>query len=126
MTGGVTFLEEYRASRASGSSPEADVAVLREWLTLRPDAVLQDLQAHAPEFALPGLAFVTSSGAVLLPGALRYLAWAYPLLPLGCSWAAWRAYVRGEVSRALWLSSLPLILAIPLLLYAWYLATPVG
>lgn len=60
MTGGVTFLEEYRASRASGSSPEADVAVLREWLTLRPDAVLQDLQAHAPEFALPGLAFVTS------------------------------------------------------------------
>ena len=60
MTGGVTFLDEYRASRAAGSSADAEVAVLREWLTLRPDAVLEDLQAHAPDFALPGLAFVTS------------------------------------------------------------------
>jgi len=60
MTGGVTFLEEYRASRESGSTADAEVAVLREWLTLRPDAVLEDLQAHAPGFALPGLAFVTS------------------------------------------------------------------
>ena len=60
MTGAVTFLDEYRASRASGTSAEAGVAVLREWLTLRADAVLEELRAHDPEFALPGLAFVTS------------------------------------------------------------------
>ena len=60
MTGAVTFLDEYRASRASGTSAEAGVAVLREWLTLRADAVLEDLRAHDPEFALPGLAFITS------------------------------------------------------------------
>jgi len=59
MTGAATFLDEYRASRASGTSAEAEVAVLREWLTLRADAVLEDLQAHAPQFALPGLAFIT-------------------------------------------------------------------
>ena len=59
MTGAVTFLDEYRASRASGTAAEAGVAVLREWLTLRADAVLEQLQAHDPHFALPGLAFIT-------------------------------------------------------------------
>jgi cytochrome P450 len=59
MRGAATFLDEYRASRAPGTSAAAEDAVLREWLTLRADAVLEDIRASAPDFALPGLAFVT-------------------------------------------------------------------
>ena len=59
MTDTATFLEEFQASRAPGSAAAAEGAVLREWLTLRPDAVLEELRTRAPQFALPGLAFVT-------------------------------------------------------------------
>ena len=50
---------------------------------------------------------------------------AYPLLPLGCAAATWRALGRGEWRRALWCSAAPLLLAVPLLAWFWYVSRPV-
>jgi hypothetical protein len=84
------------------------------------------LVSLAPWALIAGFAFVSASGGALLPGPLRYPFWAYPLLPLVCAVLAWRAYGRGEVRRAVRVSTLPLCLALPLLAYIWYMARPVG
>lgn len=52
------------------------------------------------------------------------IVWSYPLLPVGCSVAAWRAYARGRMRRAAALSAVPVLPALPLLLYLFWAATP--
>lgn len=65
------FLDEYRASRTAGGGG-ADVAtldavepdaaqdeVVRDWLTARPEAMLEELREHAPTLVIGRLAFVT-------------------------------------------------------------------
>lgn len=54
------------------------------------------------------------------------LIWAYPLLVLLCMVMAWRAYRRGNGARAMILTTLPLVLAVPLAAYAYWLATSPG
>jgi len=75
---------------------------------------------------LAGLSFVTSSPeGELLPRPLLWALWAYPVLPLACVPMAWAAFRRGDLRRARLLTTLPLAGAIPLLAYAWYMASPV-
>ncbi|HEX2189889.1 MAG TPA: hypothetical protein VHG51_13365 [Longimicrobiaceae bacterium] len=52
------------------------------------------------------------------------IVWSYPLLPVGCSVAAWGAFVRGRRRRAAVLSAVPVVPALPLLLYLFWAATP--
>lgn len=65
----MTFLEEYRARpRASRSSPRAgaaQAAVVRDWLSSRPDAMFENLRERAPIFLTGGMAFVARFGDVL-------------------------------------------------------------
>ncbi|HET7463893.1 MAG TPA: hypothetical protein VFJ82_21735 [Longimicrobium sp.] len=63
--------------------------------------------------------------SVLLPWPLLIVVWLYPLVPVACSAAAWRAFRRGDARRAIALTTAPLALTIPLLAFAWYVATPV-
>jgi cytochrome P450 len=57
----MTFLDECRATRAAvgGDADDAQVRVLREWLSSRPDALFDDLREHAPTLVLGRLALVT-------------------------------------------------------------------
>jgi hypothetical protein len=78
---------------------------------------------------IAGFSFVAGPAhgdGALMPRPLLYLLWLYPLLPLACTLAAWRAFRRGDVRRAVRWTTLPLAVAIPLLAYAWYMASPVG
>ncbi|HEV2147440.1 MAG TPA: hypothetical protein VGR37_08545 [Longimicrobiaceae bacterium] len=50
--------------------------------------------------------------------------WSYPILPVACSLAAWRAYARRRWRRAAVLAALPLLPALPLLAYLFWLAWP--
>jgi hypothetical protein len=92
------------------------------WLAL---SQLIALLSLAPWALITGFAVVSADGQALLPGVLRYVFWAYPLLPLACTVIAWRAYGRGELRRAMTATTLPLCLAIPLLAYIVYMASPV-
>lgn len=57
----MTFLEECRASRAAAGAgaDEAQVRVVREWLSSRPEALFDELREHAPTLVLGHLALVT-------------------------------------------------------------------
>lgn len=57
----MTFLDECRASRAAAGADgdEAQVRVLREWLSSRPEALFDQLREHAPTLVLGRLALVT-------------------------------------------------------------------
>lgn len=58
----MAFLDDYRAAGA-GAGPagrgEAQAAVVRDWLSSRPGAMLDDLLAREPTFLTGGMAFVT-------------------------------------------------------------------
>jgi hypothetical protein len=43
--------------------------------------------------------------------------WGYPLLPIGTAIAAWLMLARGRIRTAVVLSSLPLLLVVPMLAY---------
>ena len=55
----MSFLDEYHASRAAPAPGEARLRVVREWSSLRPHAMFDDLRQHAPAMQLGGLAFIT-------------------------------------------------------------------
>jgi cytochrome P450 len=57
----MTFLEQYRASRLAGlpDSDRVEEAIVREWLTSRPAALMDDLGEHEPTFVTGRMAFVT-------------------------------------------------------------------
>jgi hypothetical protein len=81
--------------------------------------------ALAPWAVITGLSVMTTGAGALLPRPLLYLLWIYPLLPVSCGVAAWIAFRRGDTARAVRLSAVPLLLAVPLLAYGWYMAMPV-
>lgn len=94
------------------------------WLIATQAVSLLSLAAWA---LLAGLSFVTSSAeGALLPRPLMWVLWVYPVLPLVCGAMAWAAFRRGDLRRARTLTTVPLVLAIPLLAFAWYMASPVG
>lgn len=63
----MSFLDEYRASRAAGhsTSDASPSEVVRDWLTSRPGALFDDLREHAPTLVIGRMAFVTRFGDVL-------------------------------------------------------------
>ena len=96
------------------------------WLVLTQSLALASLAAW---LLLAGFSFLASgpaSAEVLLPKPLLWALWAYPVLPLVCSAAAWRAFRRGDTRRAMTWTTIQLVVALPLLACAWYLASPVG
>ncbi|HEX8243807.1 MAG TPA: hypothetical protein VF541_09935 [Longimicrobium sp.] len=97
------------------------------WLAAMQTVSLLSLAAWAIVAGFSFLAWGPAAGEeMLMPRPLLYLLWIYPVLPLACSVAAWRAYRRGDARRAVRWSALPLVGAVPLLAYAWYMASPVG
>jgi hypothetical protein len=92
------------------------------WLLGTQAILLISLAAWA---LLAGFSFLSAEGA-LLPGPLLWLLRAYPVIPLVCCTAAWIAFSRRDYARARTWTVLPLAAALPLLAFAWYMASPVG
>ena len=92
------------------------------WLLGTHTLLLVSLAAWA---LLAGFSFLSSDGA-LLPGPLAWLLRLYPVIPLVCCAAAWIAFRRRDYVRARLWAVLPLAAAVPLLAFAWYMASPVG
>jgi len=108
----------------SATSPVPSRAMPALWLIASQAVCLLSLVAWA---LLAGLSFITSSpDGALLPRPLLWVLWVYPVLPLVCAPMAWAAFRRGDLRRARTLTTIPLALAIPLLAYAAYMASPVG
>ena len=61
----MTFLEQYRSSRAGRQADDVRQSVVREWLTTRPDELFEELREHEPTFTTGGMAFVTRYRDVL-------------------------------------------------------------
>lgn len=64
------------------------------------------------------------SAEALAPRVFVAVAWSYPLLPVGCAVAAWIAYGRRRYRRAAVLSAVPLLPALPLLAYLFWVSSP--
>lgn len=108
------------------SPPRASRTAPVLWLAATQAVSLVSLAAWAIVAGFSFLASGPAAGEGMLPRPLLYLLWIYPVLPLACAVAAWRAFRRGDARRAVRWSSLPLVGAVPLLAYAWYMASPVG
>jgi len=97
------------------------------WIVLAQSAALVSL---VPWALVAGLSFLSfNSGAAdgaLLPLGLLFALWAYPLLPLACGVATWRAFRRGHVRSATRWSGVALLAAALMLALAWFLVSPVG
>jgi hypothetical protein len=71
-----------------------------------------------PWLIMAGLSMLAfDSGYGLSAVLFIVLMWLYPLLPLGCAIWAWRLYRHGKVRGALITTSIPLVVALPLVLY---------
>ena len=92
------------------------------WMFATQTLLLVSLAAWA---LLAGFSFISAENA-LLPGPLLWLLRIYPVIPLACSTAAWVAFRRRDYVRARLWTVLPLAAALPLLAFAWYMASPVG
>lgn len=112
---------------AAASPPRASRAAPALWLVATQALALCSL---AGWLIVAGFSYLASGAAagdgMPLPLPLLLALWAYPVLPLACSVAAWRAFRRGDVRRAMGWTTLPLAAAVPLLAYVWYMASPVG
>ena len=64
------------------------------------------------------------TGGAVAPWVFLGVVWSYPLLPLGCAVAAWLAYGRRRYGRAAVLSAVPLLPALPLLAYLFWVSSP--
>lgn len=108
------------------AAPAARPATSRKraffWLFGTQTVLLVSLAAWA---LLAGFSFISADGG-LLPGPLLWLLRAYPVIPLVCCTAAWVAFRRRDYVRARLWTVLPLAAALPLLAFAWYMASPVG
>lgn len=92
------------------------------WLLGTQAILLVSLAAWA---LLAGFSFLSADGA-LLPGPSVWLLRLYPVIPLACCTAAWVAFRRRDYARTRVWTVLPLAAALPLLVFAWYMASPVG
>ena len=88
------------------------------------------LASIAAWLLVAGFSFIASGPAsadgVLFPRPLMWALWAYPVLPVLCSAAAWRAFRRRDLRRAVTWTSVQLIVILPMLAYVAYMASPVG
>jgi hypothetical protein len=97
------------------------------WVLLAQAAALVSL---VPWTLVAGFSFLSFDRGVaesaLLPAPLLFALWAYPLLPLACAAATWRAWRRGDVPRAVRWSGVELLAAVVVLAFVWFVASPVG
>lgn len=71
-----------------------------------------------PWFIVAGLSVLAfDSGYGLSAVLFVVLIWLYPLLPLGCAIRAWWLYRHGQQRSALIMTSIPLVVVLPLVLY---------
>jgi hypothetical protein len=78
-----------------------------------------------PWFIASGFSLIGGAGGDQ-PGLARmilFVVWAYPLVPLVFSIAAWVAFARRKYRKAIVLTSIPLALTLPLLAYLGYMLT---
>lgn len=92
--------------------------MIRAWLII---SQLLELASLVPWLIIAGLSVMAfdsgySKAAVLIVAAV----WGYPVLLLICAVAAWVAYRRGSTTVALVSTSVPLLLAAPLVGYLMY------
>jgi hypothetical protein len=93
------------------------------WLAVSQLVMLLSL---VPWAMVTGLSFVVDGGRAMLPAPLLWATWIYPVLPLACAPLAWAALRRGDARVEVTLTTVPLLAAVPLLAYFWYMASPVG
>ncbi|MEN9934953.1 MAG: hypothetical protein RLZZ387_1532 [Chloroflexota bacterium] len=69
-----------------------------------------------PWFPMALMSFMSTDSGVT-PGAIAFIVvmWSYPLLPIICSIVAWVLFARGNVSGAMWATSIPLLFVLVLL-----------
>jgi len=86
------------------------------------------LASLLPWLAVAGTSIVAFdaplSAEAVAPRVFMGVVWSYPLLPLGCAAAAWLAYARRRYGRAALLSAVPLLPALPLLAYLFWVSSP--
>jgi hypothetical protein len=107
-------------STAAAPAPSRAPAL---WLAVSQLVMLLSL---VPWAMIAGLSLVADAGRAMLPAPVLWAAWIYPVLPLACAPLAWSALRRGDARRAVTLTTIPLLAAVPLLAYLWYMASPVG
>jgi hypothetical protein len=111
----------------AAAPPRASRTAPALWLVATQAVALLSLAAW---LLVAGFSFLASGPAagdgMLMPRPLLFALWAYPVLPLACTVAAWRAFRRGDVRRAVGWTTWQLGAALPLLAYVWYMASPVG
>jgi hypothetical protein len=109
---------------------QADAAAPRSRKTL---AWLGGSQLLAPASLAPWLAVAGTSimacdapvsTAAVAPRVFVAVVWSYPLLPVGCAAAAWLAYARRRYRRAAVLSAVPLLPALALPAYLFWVSSP--
>lgn len=105
------------------ATPAPSRSVTLPWLVATQAVMLLSL---APWAMITGFSYMTAGAReAFLPAPLLYLVWIYPVLPVVCVAAAWAAHRRGDGRRAMRLTSLPLVAAVPLLAYfAWLVTAP--
>ncbi len=136
-----------RALRARGAAPifsapvpcrahplpapmQADAAAPRSRRTLAwlVGSQLLALASLAPWLVVAGTSIMALDTPVtteaMAPRVFVAVAWSYPLLPVGCAAAAWLAYARRRYRRAAVLSAVPLLPALPLLAYLFWVSSP--
>lgn len=111
----------------AAANPHASRTGPIAWIVLAQAAALVSL---VPWAVVAGLSFLSFSsgaaGGALLPVGLLFALWAYPLLPLACGVAAWRAFRRGGVRAAVRWSGVQLLGAALVLALVGFLISPVG
>ncbi|HSU17866.1 hypothetical protein [Longimicrobium sp.] len=97
------------------------------WLVATQALALASLAAW---LLVAGFSFIASgpgsADGVLVPRSVLWVLWGYPVLPLVCSAAAWRAFRRRDLRRAITWTSVQLVVVLPMLAYVAYMASPVG
>ena len=111
----------------AAASPRASRTGPALWLVATQALALASIAAW---LLVAGFSFIASgpagAGGGLFPAPLLWVLWGYPLLPVVCSVAAWRAFRRRDVRRAVTWTSVQLIVILPMLAYVAYMASPVG
>jgi hypothetical protein len=78
-----------------------------------------------PWFIMAGLSVLAfDSGYGLSAVLFVAMVWLYPLLPLGCAVRAWSLYRHGKLRGAMITTSIPLVLAMPLVFYGIWALLP--
>jgi hypothetical protein len=108
-----------------GPPPQARSPLTLGWLVGAQGVLLLSLLPWVVAARLSLVALDTwHAGDPWSPWVFVGVVWSYPVLPVACSVAAWRAYTRRRWRRAALWAGVPLLPALPLLVYLFWLATP--